>query len=382
MKKTINSKIFKFINILLFSCFFGFFLKMDVFAEDDYIKIYSNIYNASSTINAEFEYSVKPDSSNPDGAVNEPTTVKINFDNISPDSNQTTMIGRIDFANTIYSKLGTYKYIISEVSSSNQDYSISSEKYEIYVVNTTSGKIVYQQAKNLDNDAKGDINFNHEPTYSHIKINLTVRGDEVDKQEYFRFKVYIDSLCSGCKYDMFGQDEYVRFDGQTIKTENRYVVNNVQGSSQTVRYAVYDEKDEDVKFSVKRNRTDSAAQNLMTLTNSTGNLLNYIYLKDGQSMTIGLAEDGKSQIPYGTLVKVIADESLDNRKWKMYIDGIEAKEFEHVVGKDIDFDLILERNMLVPNTGLFYEALPYILLILLGLIGFFAITKLKAKNAR
>ena len=375
MRKTINCKIVKLISILLFSCLFGLIVREKVFAAEDNILIYSNIYNASKTIDTEFTYEITPDATNPTGASGEPTSVTIKFDNVAPAGNLTTLTKAIDFSGTTYTKLGVYKYIVEEVSSSNSEYQVSSEKYEIYVTVTTAGAEVSQQAKNLDTGIKGNLNFNHEPEYSYITINLTVIGDEMDKQEYFRFKVFVDSLCAGCKYDVLGQDEYVRFEGNTIKTPDQYTV-FAQGGTRAV-------------YALQKNAGGATAEKAMfnggaaNRRNATyvANGVNHIYMKHGQSVTIGLAGNGLAQIPIGTLVRVMNDQDLDLRKWTMYIDGVETREFEHYVGRNVDFDIVLERNMLVPNTGLFAESLPYLLLVLLGGIGLYSFFKLKARNA-
>ena len=84
MKKTINSKIVRVLSILLFSCFFASVLYGKVLAAGaDSINIYSNIYNASEAIDVEFTYEIIPDSSNPVGASNEPTTLVVKFENIN-----------------------------------------------------------------------------------------------------------------------------------------------------------------------------------------------------------------------------------------------------------------------------------------------------------
>lgn len=381
MKKTVNCKILRMASMLLFSCFFAMVCGSQVSAaENDSIVVYSNIYNSSTVIDAEFVYEITPDSSNPVGAEDEPTSLVIDFDNMSPDGNLTTVMGEISFADVRYQKYGIYKYIIKEVASSNAEYKVSSESYEIYVLYANTGLFVNQQARNLDDDSKGNINFNHEPEYSYTTINLSVDGDEADKQEYFRFKVYIDSLCIGCTYSILGQDEYVRYNGESVKTSDIYTVSGEQASGTHVKYAVQrdDGGDSGVRYAVNRNE----GTNQHNMRYVASNLPNYIYLKHGQSVTIGLTSDGVSQIPLGTLVRVIGDEDLSSRKWTMYIDGVETREFEHYVGRSVDFDILLERNMLVPNTGIFMEAVPYLLLMAVGGVGICWLLRQKVWNAR
>ena len=383
MRKTINCKILRVVSILLFSCFLGWFCSGQVSAaEDSSIMVYSNVYNSNVTIDTKFTYEITPDGDNPTGAENEPTSLLIDFDNVQPVDNMTTLTGEVSFADVHYQKYGVYKYEIKEVASSNPDYQLSSERYEIYVLYANTGLFVSQQAKNLDDDSKGNINFNHEPGYSYTRINLSVRGDEVDRQEYFKFKVYIDSLCIGCMYDILGQDEYVRYGGESVKTSDVYTVNNPQASNTHVKYAVKQDDDGSkgrMRLAVNDNAKADQRNVMMYVASS---LPNFIYMKHGQSVTIGLTSDGVAQIPVGTLVRVMGDEDLSSRKWRMYIDGVETREFEHYVGKSIDFDIVLERNMLVPNTGLFGEALPYLLLTVIGIVGICWFLKSKVRNAR
>ena len=319
MIKTINSKILKIANILLFSCFLaaGFCVSVSAAGKDN-ITIYSNIYNASQAIDSEFTYEITPDSGNLPGATNEPTTVTVTASDIS----------------------------------------------------------VYQQARNLTDGTKGNLNFNHEPEYSYIRINLTVIGDEMDKQEYFKFKVFIDSLCMGCKYDILGQDEYVKFEGNTIKTADQYTV-FARGGTRAVYALQKGASDATAKRAVFNNNE----ANRRTAT-YTANGMNHVYLKHDQSITIGLSPSNLAQIPVGTLARVMNDQDLNLRKWTMYIDGVETREFEHIVGREIDFNIVLERNMLVPNTGLFLESLPYLLLAAVGAVGLCSFLKLKARYAR
>lgn len=381
MKKTINCRITRVISILLFSCLFAVFGGSGVMADErtDSIDVYSNIYNASGVVNTEFKYEITPDASNPAGAVNEPSELSIVFDNAEPVNNLTTATGTISFAETSFAKYGVYKYIVSEVSGSNPDYNLSSEKYEIYVMNANDGMYVYQQAKNLDDETKGNINFNHEPEYSYITINLNVIGDAMDQREYFRFKVFVDTLCVGCSYDILGQDEYVNYNGETIKTSDNYLAYGTRGYGTRVQYAVQkDNKKSEFKYAVSDG--DDAGRGNATYVAS--DLPNFVYMKHAQSVTVGLSKDDVSQIPVGTLVRVIGDENLSDRKWKMFIDGVETHEFERRVGENVDFDIVLVRNMLVPNTGVFTEALPFVLLIIVGTIGLVVILKTKAKNAK
>ena len=333
--KKIKTKILTILSAIVFS---GVLFSAPSHALDNHsIEVFSNIYNATGPINAVFDYSVTADSSNPAGATNEPTGLTIEFNNVMPTSNLTTVSKELDFSATNYATQGIYRYLIREISSSNSDYPVSSDEYEIYVIASGTGKNVYHLAKNMADDTKGEINFNHSPGYTYATISATTIGDVVDQNEYFRYKIEFDSICAGCSYDVIGQDEYVKYNNQVIRTSDIY--------------------------------TEASGQNYM-----------YIYLKNGQTASIGLDRNGNSQIPIGTTIRVSIDENLNARKWTMLIDDQEVSSAEFVLNGNITIQLVAERNLLVPNTGVFGELWPFAALVVLGAIGILLFIFTKEKN--
>ena len=323
MKKTINSGILIIISMLLFS---GFLFNASSRALDRHsIEVFSNIYNVASVIDVEFAYEITANALNSPGAQNEPTNLTIKFDNVTPSGNIATRSAMLDFSATTYETTGIYKYTIKEVSSSNSDFPASDTEYEIYVVASAAGKNVYHLAKNLADGTKGEINFNHSIGQTHATITATTIGDAVDRDEYFRYKIELGAVCQGCSYDVLGQDEYVTYNNQIIRTSDIYT---------------------------------AGGDNYM-----------YIYLKNGQTVEIGLDRNGKEQIPIGTTVRISIDENLNMRKWALFIDDREVNSAEFVLMGSIVIRLIAERNLLVPNTGLFGELWPFTALIVVGAAG-------------
>lgn len=335
MKKTINSGILIIISMLLFS---GFLFSTSSRALDNYsIEIFNNIYNATSVINAEFTYEVVANSTNSPGALNEPTSLVINFDNVIPSGNMTTRSAMLDFSATTYETTGIYKYTIREASSSNSEFPVSDTEYEIYVVASAAGKNVYHLAKNLADGSKGEINFNHSNGYTYATVEMTTIGDAVDREEYFRYKIEFGAICQGCSYDIIGQDEYVTYNNQVIKTSDFYT---------------------------------AGGENYM-----------YIYLKNGQTVDIGLSKNSEKQIPIGTMIKISIDENLNPRKWTASIDDREVDFAEFVLSEHTIIRIVAERNLLVPNTGLFGELWPFTALIVVGAVGILIFIFTRKKDA-
>ncbi|MBR2543054.1 hypothetical protein IKF03_00400 [Candidatus Saccharibacteria bacterium] len=333
--RKIKTKILIILSAIVFS---GFLFNANSRALNNHsIEVFSNIYSATGPINVEFNYLVTPDSTNPAGATNEPTGLTIQFNNVTPTGNLTTETKELDFSATNYATPGIYRYLIREVSSSNSDYPVSSDEYEIYVIASGTGKNVYHLAKNMADDTKGEINFNHSPGYTYATISATTVGDAVDRDEYFRYKVEFGSICVGCSYNVIGQDEYIKYNNQVIRTSDIY--------------------------------TGSSGQNYM-----------YIYLKNGQTVNIGLDRNGNSQIPIGTTIKVSIDENLNQRKWTLLIDDKEVSSAEFVLNGNITIRLIAERNLLVPNTGVFGELWPFAALVVMGVIGILLFVFTREKN--
>jgi hypothetical protein len=169
-----------------------------------------------------------------------------------------------------------------------------------------------------DGEDKTDAIFETQPK-SYLTISKNVTGDMADKDEYFKFKINVnsDTISSLVVND---QDEVINYNGETINTSNTITVG------------------ED----------------------------NYIYLKHGQTITIGYSD--QNQIPSGTEVII---EEVDATNYKTYINNSEEnnktytinslshKENENVISYINNYEE-------VTLTGLFVDAVPFIIITIIG----------------
>ena len=92
--------------------------------------------SAGTTVNAIFDYEIMPDVKNPAGALNEPTSVQITFNDVVASSSEDSAeviaeaYGVVDFTGTTYTTPGDYFYNIIEVSSNNSSYEV--DEYSSY----------------------------------------------------------------------------------------------------------------------------------------------------------------------------------------------------------------------------------------------------------
>ena len=151
-----------------------------------------------------------------------------------------------------------------------------------------------------------------------------------DINEYFKFKIEID----GDGYTILGQDSSVVYNGQTINTINTY--------------------------------------------NGSGD--NYVYLKHGQTVTIGL-NNGEYQIPSNSLYSI---EEMDASNYKTYVNnstGQLKSWLTHAINtpdsNNVSFVNNYESTVL---TGVFISIIPYIILISLAIIGIYVLKKKPKKR--
>ena len=98
-----------------------------------------------------------------------------------------------------------------------------------------------------------------------IEISNTVTGNMRETNKYFKFLVAINGT-NGDQYTISGQDSQVTYEGISVNTSSTYTVGNT----------------------------------------------NYVYLKDGQTVTIGLASNGTTkEIPVGTTYTITEQDAED-----------------------------------------------------------------------
>ena len=293
-------------------------------------------------------YEITPEATNPTGAVGEPRTATVVFNREEPVAGMATAVTEIDFGATQYAHTGVYRYIVEEVGSSDPAAMPPVEtKFEIYVlVVERNGALVPEvqnQAKNLDTGEKEDLVFPHQ-IYTYLYVENYTEGVLSNTSEYFRYKLEVKGPV-GTKYTVAGQDELITYEGRSFMATTEYEVKA-----------------------------------------GTDNYI-YVYLKDNQSLTVGLAGNGRHQISVGTQYRIMKDRV---NKWHTTINGQDfANEWEMmeylVAGRDPMANKIViinEREFDVPTTGVFLSLWPFALLIGLGAAGIVLLKKGKRDEER
>ena len=306
--------------------------------------------SASEPVTVTYTYSIAPNSNNQPGATNEPTAVTVAFDDAVPGaSGSVEDKATISFAAADYVNTGIYRYIVTEADSSNPAYPASGEQFEIYVqVIEDAGimkKTVYDQALNLQTNTKGEIEFNHGERLTYIYVENYAQGLITDIGTVFKYRLEILGPV-GARYTVKGQDATVNYEGEgTVTTATEYEVKDGED-----------------------------------------NYLN-VYLKDGQTLTVGLADDGSYQIPVGTRFRLIKEKvnkwyttindqhfSTEQDMMDFMIAGVDPLLNKIVVENLRDFD--------VPLTGVILNALPFLVLVGLAVLGISLIKKVTADEKR
>lgn len=329
----------KFKKILLILT--SLFIFNNVIYADSSIDITKRLYGVDNPNNT-FTYNITPRETNPEVINFNPDSFTISFDeNSTIISENTDEIYTLDFSNINFTVPGKYEYVVREVSSSNESlYPIDSNYYVIALNvinelddnNTPTGNLiadVLQSAFYNGDSGKSEIVFETRPlTYITLKKNVT--GDLGNINEYFKFKIIIED---GDGYTINGQDSVVSYNKESINTINTY---------------------------------DSSVDN-------------YVYLKHGQTVTIGL-NNGSYEIPSDVSFTI---EEMDATNYKTYINGsIQNNKLSlyHTLNTpSSNIVKYVNNNESTVLTGLFVNIIPFVILIIVSIIGIYAISK-KNKN--
>lgn len=319
-----------------------------ILSEPKSLIITRNVKNVTNPVTNTFSYTVTADESNPEnGATGIPTSLQIIFNNIAPDAitHIATQTGVLDFTNATFSKVGDYKFLVEETSSTDSlTYPVSNDKYYVYIQvrneldssNIPTGNLVatlVSQANLTTNPTeKTDIVFPAESNFTHVILKNNVTGNMADPDEYFKFKIDIDGNI-GDQYVISGQDNTVNYNGTEITTNSIYTVG------------------ED----------------------------NYVYLKSGQTVTVGFTADGINQIKVETEYQITEEDAIT------YIDGsTEPSKISNV--KLTDSNSANNITNFVNNkeeqslTGLFINIAPYVLIVVIAIIGIITVMKFSKNN--
>ncbi len=314
---------------------------LSVFASES-IPIKTVIENTNNPIPAVFKYELKKHAENPLGVVNAPQEILVDFSDVEVNDNRLEKTVNIDFSNTTFPEEGIYRFGLSQKEVSTIDIIPSNKNYEIYVTvtNNNGSRVVDVNplAMNFLEYGKESIEYYNTANLTEIQIESRVDGElkELDKDIYFRYKISINGPV-GHHYHILGQEEEVIFDGHLIDTTNEYEVKN------------------------------NASENYI-----------YIYLKHNQKVIIGRSPNGFGEIPINVRYTV---KKASGDKWLTRINNQDVSEKTFVTSNDDNYCLIVNRRDYDDAvTGLFYNYLPYLLLI--GMIIFAIIVMIYWKKGK
>lgn len=249
-----------------------------------------------------------------------------------------------------FSKVGNYALTIEETGVSDpvnfmQD---TENKYDVFFTVSNvldsnqmpTGELrveLMNQLYSYKDDAKVPLSANFEAPAIRTYVSLTnqVKGAGADSDKYFKYAVTMSGVGEQAEIEINGQDNQIEYDGSTIPANNKY-------------------------------------------TSTGGEDTFYVYLKHGQTATIGLrnTKDGETmQLPAGFSYKIEKVDTDDG--YAVTMDGesvLESTKTAHATSAD-DFvasntTTIINSKDSTVNTGVFTEAWPYLIVAVFGLSGF------------
>ncbi len=315
------------------------------------LTLYRYMHGVTNPVSNTFTYSITGDSSNPAGVSNLPESATVVFDAVQPSNGFALKTAVLDLSNVWFDALGDYKFHIRETESSNSSIYPKSNKEYIFMVSVRNeldengrptGDLVptlVSQMMDAASRDKSDAVFESSAKFTYIEISEEVTGNLGEGDRYFPFTLSVTGVNEGDVFVIEGQDEEVVVDGRTIRTSNEYVV----GGDNT------------------------------------------IYLKHGQTITIGKSGD-LAQIPIGMFYLV--SESVP-AGYLTYVNEVEKSSTGWTTAAAMVNGEITEANKIefVNNkesavlTGISSAVAPIALLAVLGLGGF-AITRKLRKSGR
>lgn len=305
------------------------------------INVKKRVYGAYDLDNT-FHYTVTQKDTNPEIFDNLGMDFDIVFDHNSEISSYISEYDyTLDFSNIEFDTLGRYEFVLSETSSNQSIYPTDNNTYSIIVNvlneldenNTPTGeKIIDVMGSAYQNDtSKGDIIFETRPL-TYITLSKNVTGDLANINEYFKFKIELN-VDGDNTFTINGQDSSVIYNGEEISTSNQY---------------------------------DSS-------------ITNYVYLKHGQTITVGIDND-TMQIPSGFSYSI---EEIDASNYKTYVNNSNSDRKSYLATivnvpekNNVSYVNNYESTVL---TGLFVNIVPFILLVTLSVVAMF-IVKIHGKK--
>ena len=301
-------------------------------AANNTFTITRTVNKVTNPVTNTFTYTIAPDASNPSGgATGVPASATVVFNNQAPDaqSKVATQTGTIDLSGVTFSKVGDYKFKVTETASTDAiNYPIdSTDQYTIQVsvrfdtANPTQ-KVVTINARSGEGAtstklSEANLPFTSESQLSFIDIAKTVTGNMGDVEEYFKVKVTITNCPTGDTYKITGQS----YTGTGVQT----VYNCAQGAE------------------------------------------NFVWMKHNETITIG--KDGTDgQIPTGLTYNFVEQDATD---YKTYINGssTDQKASGNLTIAATNSNTIVNNFDRDTLTGVFLRILPYVVIIAIAVAG-------------
>lgn len=206
-----------------------------------------SITGVKNTVTNTFTYRVTASSSNPGAStspVTPPADTTIQFTSSNSVSgttvtvNSTPLIAESVWLGLSYPQPGTYTFVVSEYSSSNAtQYPRDTKTYDvvIYVTNVTDSNnmptgdmnvqyVFARQTGTTGTSGKKDKNqnvtFTSAANMSNIKVASLVTGNNSNANEYFKYTVTITNNVGGTTYSVVGQDTTVTWNGGSVNTSS------------------------------------------------------------------------------------------------------------------------------------------------------------------
>ena len=264
------------------------FLKDNLDGSVQLINVRREVTGAKNYVDAWFDYTITADDSNPAPVENLQEGGRVYVSGAPDETHMAFGMGSFIMGETKFSELGDYKFILREVASSDPDnYPVDdSHEYYIYIsvrneteAGVPTGRLLAtlsRQVRDHDEGAKMDPVFSSEAVRTRLELSKNVIGNLADTEEYFKFLVSIDGR-EGDLYTISGQDESVNYGGETITTTS--------------------------VFEVGENEVE-------------------VYLRHGQTVTIGLGSDGLNEIPINASYSI---QELGAADYDTTVDGFDGK---------------------------------------------------------
>lgn len=309
------------------------------------------VSSVKDKVNNTFTYAISQDEGNPEIVTGLPSSATIQFNNVTPDFNLAEVDYNLDLSNVTFTKVGDYRFTIQEIESSDdKTYPIDEVPYHFYVYvrnevdsnSVPTGNLVatlVTTGVRDDFSDKENIIFNNY-AFSYFTLTKTVKGDLADVNEYFKYHIIVDAstvFCEGCAIAVHGtisgQDSTVTYKGQTIQTSNVLAPNMINPDT-------------------------------------------YVYLKSGQTATIGITQSEAYEIPCGVSFTIVEEDADD---YKTYINqsNNDSKEISFKLSNVSENNSITYENVKESSslTGVLVNSIPFVVLFGVTIVGIILVRK-------